>query len=63
MAHDSNKKIVPFAIINDYKLFRKSVKIVFGKAYKIKNKDDLKSENIILMNKVIELLKGEENGK
>ena len=63
MAHDSNKKIVPFAIINDYKLFRKSVKIVFGKAYKIKNKDDLKSENIILMNKVIELLKGEKNGK
>jgi 1-acyl-sn-glycerol-3-phosphate acyltransferase len=63
MACDSNKKIVPFAIINKYKLFRKSVKIVFGKPYKIKNKNDLKSENVILMNKVIDLLKGEKNGK
>ena len=62
MALDSNKKIVPFAIINKYKLFRKSVKIIFGKPYKIKNKNDLKSENIILMNKVIELLGG-KNGK
>ena len=60
MANDANKKIVPFAIINKYKLFRKSVKIVFGKPYKIKNKNDLKSENIILMNKVIDLLKGEK---
>ena len=63
MASDSNKKIVPFAIINKYKLFRKSVKIVFGKPYKIKNKNDLKIENIILMNKVIDLLKGENDGK
>ena len=63
MAMEANKKIVPFAIINNYKLFRKSVKIVFGKPYKIKNKNDLKMENIILMNKVINLLKGGENGK
>ena len=63
MSCDSGKKIIPFAIINNYKLFRKSVKIVFGKPYKIKNKNDLKSENIILMNKVIDLLKGEDNGK
>ncbi len=62
MAAESNKKIVPFAIINKYKLFRKSVKIIFGKPYKIKNKNDLKSENIILMNKVIDLLGG-TNGK
>ena len=62
MAGDSNKKIVPFAIIGKYKMFRKSVKIIFGKPYKIKNKNDLKSENIILMNKVIDLLGG-ENGK
>ena len=62
MAGDSNKKIVPFAIINKYKMFRKSVKIIFDKPYKIKNKNDLKSENIILMNKVIDLLGG-TNGK
>lgn len=62
MAMESNKRIVPFAIINKYKLFRKSVKIIFGKPYKIKNKNDLKSENIILMNKVIDLLGG-TNGK
>ena len=58
MAHDSNKKIVPFAIIGSYKLFRKNVKVIFGKPYKIKNKSDLKNENIILMNKVIDLLGG-----
>lgn len=62
MALDTNKPIIPFAIIGDYKLFRKSVKIVFGKQLYIKNKDDLKKENIMLMNKVIKLLK-EENEK
>ncbi len=59
MASVTNKKIVPFAIINDYKLFKKSVKIVFGKPYKIEDKNDLKKENIKLMNKVIKLLGGE----
>ena len=59
MALDTNKKIVPFAIIGEYKLFRKT-KIVFGKPYKIKSKD-LKGENITLMNKVIKLMKYESN--
>ena len=63
IASDANKKIVPFAIVNNYKLFRKSVKIIFGKPYRIKNKSDLKIENVILMNKVIDLLKGEQNEK
>ena len=57
----SNAKIVPFAIINDYKLFRRSVKIIFGKPYKIKDKNDLKSENIKLMNKVIKLLRSDRD--
>ena len=57
IASDTNAKIVPFAIIGKYKLFRKSVKVIYGKPYKIKNKSDLKSENVILMNKVIDLLK------
>jgi len=55
MASDTSTKIVPFAIVGEYKLFRKT-KVVIGKPYKIKNKD-LKGENITLMNKVIRLLK------
>lgn len=61
MALDSDVKIVPFAIIGEYKLFKKNIKIIFGKPYKIKDKDDLKKENITLMNKVIRLLKNENN--
>lgn len=59
IASDTDASIVPFAIVNDYKLFRKSVKIIFGKPYKVKDKLDLKKENIILMNKVITLLRSE----
>ena len=60
MAIDTNAMIVPFAIVGEYKLFRKKIKIVFGKAYNIKEKSDLKSENIRLMNKVIKLLGSED---
>lgn len=59
MSKETNTPIIPFAIINDYKLFRKSVKIVFDKPYLVKG-DDLQKENIILMNKVINLLKTSE---
>lgn len=61
MALDSDVKIVPFAIIGEYKLFKKNIKIIFGKPYKIKDKDDLWKENITLMNKVIRLLKNGNN--
>lgn len=57
MASQTDTPIIPFAILNDYKLFRKSVKIVFGKPYYLKDKQDLTKENICLMNKVIALLK------
>lgn len=60
MALDTNKPIIPFAIIGEYKLFKKSVKIIFGKPFYVNNKDDLKKENINLMNKVIRLLREEE---
>ena len=56
MAAETKTPIVPFAIINEYKLFHKSVIIVFGKPYYIEEPNDLKKENIKLMNKVIELL-------
>lgn len=55
MSYDTKKPIVPFAIINDYRIFRKSVKIVFGKPYIVKN-SDLVYENNKLMNKVVKLL-------
>lgn len=61
MALESECQIVPFAIVHDYRLFRKGVKIIFGKAYNIKDKNDLKKENITLMNKVIRLLKSGNN--
>ena len=57
LASKSNCPIIPFAIKNDYKWFRKSVTIIFGKPYYIKDKTDLRKENITLMNKVITLLK------
>ena len=60
MAYKANVKIVPFAIVGDYKLFRRSVKIVFDKPYEVKT-NDIKGENITLMNKVISLLKNEYN--
>ena len=61
MASESNSKIVPFAIVGEYRFLRKNIKIIFGKPYKIKDKNDLKKENITLMNKVIRLLKNGNN--
>lgn len=61
MAKESDSYIVPFSIVGEYRLFRKSIKITFGKAYKIKDKLDLKKENITLMNKVIRLMKNGNN--
>lgn len=58
----ANCPIVPFAIIGSYKRFKKGLKIVYGKPYYIKDKLDLTKENVILMNKVINLLK-ERNEK
>lgn len=54
LAYDMNVSIIPFAIRDDYKLFKRT-RIIFGKPYKIKT-TDLKGENITLMNKVIKLM-------
>lgn len=43
MANVTDSYIVPFAIIGKYKLFRKSIKIIFAKPYKVR--DDLEKEN------------------
>ena len=50
--------IVPFAITGKYKIFRDTIKITYGKPYKVTG--DLDNENIKLMNKVSKL-KGEES--
>ena len=60
IASITNASIIPFAITGEYKRFRKGLKIEFGKPYKIMDKKDLTKENIKLMNKVIRLMKGEE---
>ena len=53
-AKKTNSYIVPFAITGKYKIFKKSVKIKYGKPYKIKN-DNLEIENDILRDKILDL--------
>ena len=60
-AKKTNSKIVPFAIVGKYKPFRKSIKIIYGKPYKVFR--DLEVENKILMNRVKELIEGEKYEK
>ena len=52
-ASKTDSYIVPFAITGKYKLFRKSVKVKYGKPYKVKT--DLEKENEILRNKILDL--------
>lgn len=58
MASETNAYIVPFSITGEYKPFGR-LKITFGEAYKVGT--DLEQENKILMNKVIDLIKGEKD--
>lgn len=51
--------IVPFTITGKYKPFRKSIKITYGKPYKVTN--DLESENEKLMNIIKNMLIKERN--
>lgn len=55
MAKETNCYIVPFSITGKYKKFKKSVIISFGKPYKITK--DIEIENKILEEKVIELIR------
>ncbi len=52
-AKKTGAPIVPFAITGKYKIFRDSIKITYGKPFKVDG--DLDNENIKLMNKVIKL--------
>ena len=63
IASDASVPIVPFAIIGEYKPFKKGLVIIFDKPYKIKS-NDLTKENEILKNKVKKLIEiGEQYGK
>ena len=54
--------IVPFTITGKYKLFRRSIKITYGKPYKVT--DDLEIENEKLMNIITKMLiKERDNAK
>lgn len=55
MAQKTNKALIPFAIVGKYQIFGKSVKIIFGEPYKLK--EDLETENHKLEQKVISLIK------
>ena len=55
MAKETNSEIVPFSITKQYKLFKKSVIICFGKPYRLTG--DIEKENKILEEKVIELIR------
>ena len=62
LAKKTGATIVPFAITGEYKLFRKSIKIEYGKGYKVK--DDLEKENKKLMKNVSDLiLKGRKRNE
>ena len=60
-AKKTNSYIVPFAITGKYKIFRKSIKIEYGKPYKVVG--DLENENKKLMNKVEKLIIGSDRYK
>jgi len=55
MAHDAKSKIIPMAIIGKFRPFRKGLKLVYGKPYKIVS-DDLEKENDKLKKKIQELI-------
>ena len=59
MAYETNSEIVPFAITGKYKIFRKSVKIIYGKPYKV-HSNDFRKETDILRSKVNKLIIGGE---
>ena len=53
-AKKTNAYLVPFAITGKYKLFKKSVKITYGKPYKVTG--DLEKENQKLMDIVEKMI-------
>ena len=61
MAHDADSRIIPMAVVGEFKPFRRSVKIVYGKPYKL-DSDDFEKELDRLRKKIEDLIK-RERGK
>ncbi len=59
LADDTSSYIVPFAITGNYKLLKNDLKITFGKAYRIVNRDLSKQRDILLLK--MDILIEEEN--
>lgn len=57
-AYKTNVPIVPFAIIGKYRIFRKGLKVRYGKPYYVKN-DDFEKETEILRKKILALKHGD----
>lgn len=55
MAHDSKSRIIPVAVVGEFRPFRKGLTLVYGKPYKIES-DDLDKENDKLKKKIQELI-------
>lgn len=55
MAHDAESRIIPMAIVGKFRPFRKGLKLVYGKPYKIES-DDLDKENDKLKKKIQNLI-------
>lgn len=61
-AKKTNSYIVPFSITGSYNIFKRNIKIIYGRAYKVTK--DIESENNILMKKVECLIKkGRDNNE
>lgn len=58
MAHDANSRIIPMAIVGEFRPFRKGLKVVYGKPYKLES-DDLDKENAKLKKKIEDLIERE----
>lgn len=56
IAKDTNTKILPFAIRGEYKLFKKSVNIEFGKPIDV-SKMEIDEANNYLKDEVLKLLR------
>ena len=57
-AYNAKCPIVPFAIIGNYRPFRRGLIFKYGKPYQVKS-DDFDKETEILRNKIIDLIKGD----
>ena len=56
-AEKTNTPIVPFAIVGKYRIFRKGLKVIYGKPYYVKSKD-LDKETEKLRCKILKLKEG-----